>query len=143
MEGTLLALRLVLAAILYLFLGLLLYTLWRNLRQNETTAPVRPPAASLVWDGDIERRPFELLPITGLGRAPDNAIVLEDPFASAHHALIQWRDGRWWIEDLGSHNGTFLNEQPITEAALLTPGDQIRIGETLMRFGAYSDPDKT
>ena len=77
---------------------------------------------------------MRLRPITALGRAGDNTLVLDDPFVSAHHALVLWRDERWWLEDLESHNGTFLNGERVSSARPLTSGDRIRLGETQLRF---------
>ena len=48
--------------------------------------------------------------VTSLGRKPSNAIVLDDDFISGEHSLVSWRDGRAWLEDVASTNGTFLND---------------------------------
>jgi pSer/pThr/pTyr-binding forkhead associated (FHA) protein len=63
-----------------------------------------------------------------LGRG-DVEIRLDDPFASAHHARISREGHVVVIEDLGSTNGTYLNEQPLTGPQPLHPGDRIRIGD--------------
>jgi pSer/pThr/pTyr-binding forkhead associated (FHA) protein len=76
----------------------------------------------------------QLRPVTAIGRSSDNHIVIEDPFASTHHAVIVWRDQRWWLEDLESHNGTHLNDIRLTEPAVLNSGDVIRIGEKELNF---------
>jgi hypothetical protein len=47
-----------------------------------------------------------------LGAARDNDILLKDPFISGHHARLTWDGAAWWIEDLGSRNGTFVSGQP-------------------------------
>jgi FHA domain len=64
-----------------------------------------------------------------LGRG-DVEIRLDDPFASAHHARITREGHVVVIEDLGSTNGTYLNEQPLTGPQPLHPGDRIRIGDS-------------
>jgi len=64
-----------------------------------------------------------------LGRG-DVEIRLDDPFASAHHARISREGHIVVIEDLGSTNGTYLNEQPLTGPQPLHPGDRIRIGDS-------------
>ncbi len=124
------ALRFLLAALLYLFLGVAFFLLWRDLRRGEKTPP--PPPEAYLQLG--EEPPMRLRPITALGRAGDNTLVLDDPFVSAHHALVLWRDERWWLEDLESHNGTFLNGERVSSARPLTSGDRIRLGETQLRF---------
>ncbi|HOU13703.1 MAG TPA: FHA domain-containing protein [Anaerolineae bacterium] len=131
----LLTLRLALAALLYLFLVVALYVMWRGLRQNEKT-PVRTQIeAQVVFEkGDEEGKRVILRPVTAIGRGATNVLPINDPFASTNHALILWREDLWWLEDLGSHNGTFLNDARISQPAPLTSGDHIRIGETVLRF---------
>lgn len=63
-----------------------------------------------------------------LGRG-DVEIRLDDPFASAHHARISREGHVVVIEDLGSTNGTYLNEEPLNGPQPLHPGDRIRIGD--------------
>jgi FHA domain len=64
-----------------------------------------------------------------LGRGDAADIRLEDPFASSRHARIERRGDVLVIEDLGSTNGTFLNEEPLTGPQPLHHGDRIRIGD--------------
>lgn len=139
MAELLLALRLLLSLLLYAFLGVVLYTLWRELRQGVAVQPPRPTAAILtVEQGAEPGRQFPLRPVTALGRAEDNDLPLADPFASAHHALIFWREGQWWLEDLGSHNGTLFNGERLDKPVALATGDRLRIGETELRFALAS-----
>lgn len=135
MGETLLALRIALTLLLYGFLGVALYLLGRDLRRNEMPAVPRPTPALLHWrSADDAEHSFALEPVTGLGRAKDNSLPLEDPFASAHHALVVWREGQWHVEDLGSHNGTYLNEERLNGSRVLVSGDEIRVGDTLLRI---------
>ncbi len=69
-----------------------------------------------------------------LGRGPQNEIILPDRFASNSHARLYNRDGQYWLEDLGSKNGTYLNGKPLAETTVLANGDQIRIGEIIFKF---------
>jgi hypothetical protein len=73
---------------------------------------------------------FPLRPLTSMGRSPTNSIVIDDNFASSEHAQISLKDGRWWLEDRNSRNGTLLNNEPITSAIIITDGDIISIGNT-------------
>ncbi len=134
MPELLLGLRLLIALVLYAFLGLVLYVLWRDLQRQGEDELTEPPSAVLEGERGYAGR-LALRTVTALGRAADNHLILEDPFASAYHALLFWREGTWWLEDLGSHNGTLLNGEPLNNGpSRLVQGDQIRIGETVLRF---------
>jgi pSer/pThr/pTyr-binding forkhead associated (FHA) protein len=90
----------------------------------------------------IERGQTELLPgqsiplsvITGIGRAPTNTVVLGEPFASNEHARLYRRNGRWWLEDLGSRNGTLLNGERLRACTIVVTGDLVGIGGVQMRI---------
>ena len=72
---------------------------------------------------------------TRLGREADNHVVLDDERISLYHAQISVRDGVFWLEDLGSTNGTFIGEDKrVMKPYPLEDGDQIRIGGVLMVF---------
>ena len=85
--------------------------------------------------GDPEAgRSFDLDAITTLGRDVNNAIVVEDPFASFDHAVLTYRGRSWYVEDLGSTNGTYVNGRPIASVAPLGFGDELSIGQVRMRL---------
>ena len=48
--------------------------------------------------------------------------------------MLSWRSGQWWLEDLGSRNGTMLNDIPLTESAVISGGDIISIGGTQLKL---------
>ncbi|MFP3853560.1 MAG: FHA domain-containing protein [Anaerolineales bacterium] len=66
-----------------------------------------------------------------MGRAPDCDIVIPDRQVSRHHARLVRRDGAYFLEDLGSKNGTHLNGVPIEEPELLQDGDVIQVALAL------------
>jgi predicted component of type VI protein secretion system len=68
-----------------------------------------------------------------LGRG-DVEIVLEDPFASSRHARIERQGGVMVLEDLGSTNGTYLNEELLAGPQPLHAGDRVRIGDSVFTF---------
>ena len=70
-----------------------------------------------------------------LGRG-DVEIVLEDAFASSRHARIERQGGAVVLEDLGSTNGTYLNEEVLSGPQPLHPGDRVRIGDSVFVFQA-------
>ena len=71
--------------------------------------------------------------VTRVGRGDDNDVVLSDDRASRHHATITNNNGRFFIRDLGSTNGTFIDEVRIREQRL-SDGDHIRVGDTRFTF---------
>ena len=92
---------------------------------------------ALVVVAAMGRQPgtvFEIIDEATLGRAPTADVQIEDSFASSAHARIFPRGQSMYIEDLGSTNGTFLNERQLRTVEQLRPGDTIRIGETEYRY---------
>jgi FHA domain/zinc-ribbon domain len=70
---------------------------------------------------------------TRIGRSPDCEIFLDDVTVSRNHAVLVERDGRYWVEDQGSLNGTFVNRKRI-DSAPLEEGDELQIGKYRMTF---------
>ena len=77
---------------------------------------------------------FALRQGTTIGRHPDSAILLDDAFVSAHHAQISHEADGWWITDLGTKNGTFVNGAPIKAPTRLKTGDVLRFGRVRASF---------
>ena len=75
---------------------------------------------------------FQLASVTTIGRAAGSTVQLEDSFLSHHHARIRHTEGAWYLEDLGSTNGTYLNRSKVDAASLVHPGDQIQVGNVVM-----------
>lgn len=135
----LLILRLAAGLLLLAFMGALVWLLQREtqLTAQALADEVGAPGVLCLLDaqGEVAQR-FPLRPVTSIGRIPSNTIVLSGAFVSAEHALITWRGQQWQLEDLGSRNGTWLNQLPVTEPVVLTPGDVVTIGETRLRLEA-------
>jgi NADPH-dependent 2,4-dienoyl-CoA reductase/sulfur reductase-like enzyme/pSer/pThr/pTyr-binding forkhead associated (FHA) protein len=72
--------------------------------------------------------------VTSIGRAPDNDVMLSDSLASSRHAEIRREHGDFLLFDLGSTNGTFLNDARVSTPAALRSGDVIRAGQTKLVF---------
>jgi pSer/pThr/pTyr-binding forkhead associated (FHA) protein len=68
------------------------------------------------------------------GRNPECALVLDDDFASGRHARIFQRVGTWFVEDLGSTNGTFLGTERLTTPTRVDAGSALRIGKTVVEL---------
>lgn len=130
-------LRLLFLAMLYAFLWMVVRSLLRDLRSaaREPTrelgrlvvvaSPSGEPATGAV---------FALDAVTSLGRDVNNAIVVDDEFVSASHAVLTYRGRAWYVEDLGSTNGTFVNASQVDGLAPIAFGDEIQIGQARLRL---------
>ncbi|MFD9030322.1 FHA domain-containing protein [Streptomyces sp. NPDC059567] len=96
--------------------------------------PPRPSSVSHPAATGTFRQPTSVRPLptrtVRIGRGPDNDLVVDDLVVSRRHAeLLAQPDGTYWIHDLGSHNGTFLNGHPV-DSARVTPDDIVGIGHS-------------
>ena len=97
--------------------------------------PANPGNLPVLVNLDTQERYVLDGPLVTLGRAPENHIVLpDDGYASASHAKIFFDQGRWWLEDLMSSNGTAVNDQIISSLHALMPQDCIKVGRTTFRI---------
>jgi hypothetical protein len=146
-DVSILTLRLAFTAVLYLFLILVGLIAYRDVRR--ATAPSGKPreqqmvAANLVVleSGDtalIPGQTFELQPVTTMGRSPTSTIVVPDGYASGEHAMLTWRDQKWWLQDLGSTNGTLLNRHLVQKSVQVNSGDVIQVGRVKLKFTRQS-----
>jgi len=69
-----------------------------------------------------------------MGRSPDNDVIFRDPATSGHHARLERRGEQFWLIDLGSTNGTFVNGESVQERQL-NHGDRLTIGQNSVHFG--------
>ena len=69
-----------------------------------------------------------------IGRGADAAIRLDDDYVSTRHARIAASGDQWFVEDLGSTNGTFVGSARITQPTTITVGTQVRIGKTILEL---------
>jgi hypothetical protein len=130
-------LRFLFLAALYLFLFAVVRVLVRDLRAaarepgteagrlHVLSSPSGEPPAGAV---------FALDAVTSLGRDVNNTVVVDDPFASAEHAVLTFRGRAWYLEDRGSTNGTYVNASRIDGLAPIGFGDEIQIGQVRMRL---------
>jgi pSer/pThr/pTyr-binding forkhead associated (FHA) protein len=80
-----------------------------------------------------EKIPLHDAPLL-IGRGSDAAIRLDDDYVSTRHARIAASGDQWFVEDLGSTNGTYLGSQRISQATTVTLGSQVRIGKTTLEL---------
>jgi hypothetical protein len=139
-ELVLFLLRLLSAALLLGFFGALLYFLYRDLQVASTASEsFMTPKGFLRVIASESGRPapdtaYPLLPVTTIGRHRGNTIVLNDGFVSGRHAVLAQRETGWWLEDLGSRNGTLLNTLLLTDGAVVSAGDVITVGGVQLRI---------
>jgi hypothetical protein len=131
------AVRLLFLGLLYLFLFQVVRALVRDLRSATTSAVAElgrlHVLASPAGDPPVGAA-FSLDAITSLGRDVNNSIVIEDPFASQEHAILTFRGRDWYVEDLGSTNGTYVNGNRVDGVAPLGFGDELQVGQVRLRL---------
>lgn len=137
---------------LWLFIGIIITVLRRDLLMQQATAPAyrlksqqtrkerraiarierERPRRLIITKGPDSGRTVDLTEdLIILGRAEDAKVVLTDEYCSSKHArLIRRADGRWILEDMGSTNGTFLQERKLTGPTVVGIGEVIRLGRT-------------
>ncbi|TLP79857.1 FHA domain-containing protein FhaB/FipA [Nesterenkonia sphaerica] len=93
------------------------------------------PKRLVISEGPLVGTEIELgsIPIM-LGRAQECTVVLDDDYSSGKHARLFPQGSRWFLEDLGSTNGTWLGDEQLTRATTVEPGDRIRIGKTVLEL---------
>jgi Inner membrane component of T3SS, cytoplasmic domain len=106
-------------------------------KQSNKPPPKRrgSPTHVLVVEGanSGERADLSQAPIL-IGRGTDAAIRLDDDYVSTRHARIASSGDQWFVEDLGSTNGTYIGSARITQPTTLTMGTQVRIGKTILEL---------
>lgn len=125
--------------LVYLVLMLVLVGVTREMRQR---LPQAAPATTISYGrlrvlqpgSDPRLRPGTIVPLqpeTTLGAQKGNTLVLRDQFISGQHARVRWDGVSWWVEDLNSTNGTFINRRRITPGAAepLPSGAVLEVGD--------------
>jgi len=140
--------------VLYLFLLWIARSALKDLRRTVAPAPdatgfhhvpaAAAPRAHDAWlvaerGGGLDAgERFDLIGGLSIGRSPEADVRIDDRYASGVHARIFGREGRTWIEDMNSTNGTLVNDATLKGEAELIDGDVVRIGDTEFRYQAES-----
>ncbi len=126
-----LAIRIFLVAALYAFLGWAIVILWRDLqRQSKTLGKRKIPTLRLTWFANQQELAEQFnIPEVIIGRDPSSECHLNDETISARHARLSFHHNQWWLEDLNSTNGTFLNLERLDVPAVVVSGDELRCGQ--------------
>jgi pSer/pThr/pTyr-binding forkhead associated (FHA) protein len=129
-----LLLRLVLAITLYAFLGWAFWTLLQELKQQgDKLALQKKPELTLSIkseDGKESTQHFTKSEVM-IGRDTNCDLAVMDEALSAHHVRLTHHHGQWWLEDLNSTNGTFLNRELLTTPTVVITGDHFKCGNTI------------
>jgi hypothetical protein len=138
-DAVILLLRIGMMALLYVFLISLFLAARAELRRQAVAGDA--PGRLIVLDAGASGLPpgqsLPLRALSTLGRAPSCTVVLPDTYVSTTHAILTWRDGRWWLRDAGSTNGTLLNHAPVPQQEVpMQNGDVIDIGKIRLKLSA-------
>jgi hypothetical protein len=115
-------------------LGVVLFSDWQQLQRRQVNASPAPLAWLYGVRGEYTGQYFQLSAHgLSLGRGTSNTILLQDRSVSRQHAQLRYAQGRFYLQDLGSQSGTYLNGLP-TDASALKDGDQIAICDTVFEF---------
>ncbi len=151
-EPLLNVLKICLLVLLYLFFFRVLRAVWAevNLARATTSTPPAPtgrtgrarpprrtrtrapPKLTVLEPAAIAGQVYPLGDELTVGRAAGCQITLDDNYASQVHARLFTRDGQLFVEDLGSTNGTYLNRRKVSAPMVVSRGDQVQIGSTIM-----------
>jgi pSer/pThr/pTyr-binding forkhead associated (FHA) protein len=140
LEVIILLLRVAVVFLLYFFLWQVFRALTNDLRQGSAAAPVSAsPYGQLVvtnagQTGLPVGKSFPLSPVMTIGRNTSSDVALNDNFLSGEHARLELRGSNWYLEDLHSTNGTFLNGFEVRDSVGVHNGDIIRIGRVELKL---------
>ncbi|HWQ15677.1 MAG TPA: FHA domain-containing protein [Roseiflexaceae bacterium] len=137
-----LLLRVAVVLLLYFFLWQVLRFVVRDLQaagQGASGAQASPYGQLVVLrsgqSGVAAGKTFPLSPSTIIGRSMESCeIALNDSFLSQQHARLELRGDQWVLEDLGSTNGTFVNDIEVRDATIVAEGDIVRLGRIELRL---------
>ena len=126
----LLILRIILVVLLYGFITWVVFTLWQDLRlQNRRLNLNILPALTLLPADEFHHQSYSLRqPENIVGREPGCECSIDDRTISGRHARLTFRQEHWWVEDLDSTNGTFLNGEETSLPTVITEHDRLQFG---------------
>ncbi len=139
-------------AVLYLFFVRVLRAVWAEMREPAPVAmPMAAPAPAplpakpawgnkagsrlrVVEPADTRGQTYDLGDELTLGRAAGCQVTIDDTFVSQLHARLFRRDNQYFVEDLGSTNGTYLNRKKVAAPIAIRKGDRLQVGKTVLEL---------
>ncbi len=120
----------ILLLLAYLFVGWIGFTIFRDLRTRITgKSDLKAPLITIKGQADWESIDKQFIkPEIIIGRDPDSDLIIPDEIISLRHCKITYHHKQWWVNDLNSTNGSFLNENPIDAPIIITNEDELRLG---------------
>ncbi len=131
-----LILRIIFVALAYGFVGGIGYLIFKDLKNNlQRSEYIAIPPITLEFNinQDINMKKFSQREII-LGRDPSCDLPLDNSTISLRHSRITYHDKQWWVEDLDSTNGSFLNNVLIETPTILTSGDELKLGRVQIKI---------
>jgi len=119
-----LIIRIVLTIAVYGFVGWSIWALWSDLKVSSIST-VMQSVPTIYLDNGIQQFKFSSPEII-IGRDQVNELPIQDKAISARHTRLSYHHGQWWVEDLKSRNGTFINEKQVLSSIVVTAGDKIK-----------------
>ncbi|MBW3536661.1 MAG: FHA domain-containing protein [Actinobacteria bacterium] len=138
-DAVLTVLKLVFLAGLYFFFFRVLRSVWAESSSPAAGGPgaVQPTAAArarILSPEDSKGLTFDLADETTVGRGANCGVALKDSTVSQLHARFFRQNGKLYVEDLGSTNGTFVNRRPAKRPTPVRRGDRVQVGQTVMEL---------
>ena len=93
-----------------------------------------PPQLRVIEPPELRGRSYPLEQEVTLGRAAGCQVPIDDAYASQVHARVFHSDGQWYVEDLGSTNGTYLNRHRVAGPMIVKKRDRVQIGNTVLEL---------
>jgi pSer/pThr/pTyr-binding forkhead associated (FHA) protein len=137
-----LGLRLLLTIVLYVFLGWAFVSLWRDIKLQAAllaSRKVPPISLTIARNKSASQIRHFVQPEITIGRDPVCECPVEDAAISGRHARLSYHQNQWWLEDLDSKNGTFLNNEKLDMPTVITSEDEFRCGDIIFVISLAGD----